>query len=251
MNLEDALQEQETQVDDLLKSAARYTAALKSWKKACQTGHLGNRQKAAALAAEIVSPLNEAATQAAESWQFDARAYLESDDWRTELRTAAEKLGLRVLDEGDTLISSPLIVRAVPGRTALALGKTVWPALRPQAAAAEMKRLRDRAAAGNSQEFLDSLFAACRHLTADAPAPFARFKDIYALYALTPGWKKDNPEAAFGQALYALHRSGLSVTRAGRKFEFEYPSGNVKERDLFPVIAEDGRPIRYWGVQFR
>ncbi|MGI4789546.1 MAG: hypothetical protein ACRYFS_11925 [Janthinobacterium lividum] len=251
MNLEDALQDQEAQVDELLKSAARYMSALKSWKKACQTGHLGNRGKSAALVAELVSPLNEAAAQAAESWQFDARAYLESADWRTELRAAAEKLGLRVLDEGDTLISSPLIVRSVPGRSALALGKTLWPNIHPRIAAAELKRLRDRATAGNSQEFADSLFAACRHLTADVPAPFARFKDIYALYTLTPGWKKDNPEAAFGQAIYALHRSGLSVTRAGRKFEFEYPSGNVKERDVFTVLSEDGRPIRYWGVQFR
>ena len=169
----------------------------------------------------------------------------------TNFAPPPRKQGLRVLEEGETLISSPLVVRAVPGRAALSLGKVVWPALRPRVAAAELKRLRERAAAGNSQEFADSLFAACRHLTSDAPAPFMRFKDIYALFALTPGWKKDNPEAAFGQLIYALHRSGLSATRAGRKFEFEYPSGNVKDRDVFTVIAEDGRPIRYWGVQFR
>jgi hypothetical protein len=251
VNLEDALQEQETLVDDLLKSATKYVAALKSWKKACQIGHLGNRQKSAAQATELVAPLSQAAEFAAESWQFDARTYLESGEWRTELRAAAEKLGLRVLEEGDTLISSPLVVRAIPGRTALALGKASWPSLRPGPPPPPLKRLRERAAAGNSQEFADSLFAACRHLTPDNEAPFARFRDIYALYSLTPGWKKENPEAAFGQAIYALHRSGLSVTRAGRKFEFEYPSGNVKERDLFTVIAEDGRPIRYWGVQFR
>lgn len=252
MSLEDALSEQEAVVDDLLKSAAKYAGALKSWKKACQTGHLPNRQKAAALAGEMAAPLAEAARTAGDGWQFDARTYLESDgEWRGELRAAMEKLGLRVLDEGETLISSPLVIRAVPGRAALALGKTVWPNLRPRVAAAEIKRLRERAASGNSQEFADSLLAACRHLAPDTDAPFAPFRDIYSLYSLTPGWKKDNPEAAFGQAIYALHRSGLGATRAGRKFEFEYPSGNVKERDVFTVIAEDGRPIRYWGVQFR
>jgi len=251
MSLEDALQEQEAKVDDLLKSASKYLGALKGWKKACQTGHLGNRQKAAALASELFSPLSLAAAEVADSWKFDVRGYLESEEWRVELRNAAEKLNLRILEEGETLISSPLIVRAVPGRAALALGKVVWPNIRPSIAANELKRLRERAAAGNSQEFADSLFAASRHLSPDTPAPFTRFREIYALFALTPGWKKENPEVAFGQAIYALHRSGLSTTRSGRKFEFEYPSGNVKDKDIFTVIAEDGRPIRYWGVQFR
>jgi len=251
VNLEDALQTQEEQVDDLLKSATKYLAALKGWKKACQIGHLGNRAKAAAQAVELAPALAAPATEAADAWQFDIRTYLESSDWRDELRAAMEKQGLRALEEGDNLISSPLIVRAVPGRSALALGKTNWPALRPRVVAAELKRLRERAGSGNSQEFADSLFAVAQRLSPGENAPFAKFRDIYDLFSLTPGWKKDNPPAAFGQAIYALHRSGLQTTRAGRKFDFEYPSGNVKDRDLYVVIAEDGRSIRYYGVQFR
>ncbi len=251
MNLEEALQTQEEQVDDLLKSAAKYLAALKIWKKACQTGHLGNRQKAAAQALEIAPALAVPALDAADAWQFDVRAYLESGDWRDELRAAAEKQGLRALEDGENLVSSPLVVRAVPGRGALALGKVNWPAIRPKVVAAELRRLRDRANSGNSQEFADSLFAVAQRLNPGEDAPFAKFRDIYELFCLTPGWKKDNPPAAFGQAIYALHRSGLQTTRTGRKFDFEYPSGNVKDRDVYTVIAEDGRPIRYYGVQFR
>jgi len=251
VTLEDALQQQEEQVDDLLKSAGRYLSVLKGWKKACQVGHLGNRQKAAAQAVELAPGLTSPVLEAAESWQFDIRAYLESGDWRDELRAAAEKQGLRALAEGENLISSPLVVRAVPGRSALALGKVNWPALRPKIVAAELRRLRERTAGGNSQEFVDSLFAVSQRLSPGADAPFAKFRDIYDLFSLTPGWKKDNPPAAFGQALYALHRSGLQTTRAGRKFDFEYPSGNVKDRDIYTVIAEDGRPIRYFGIQFR
>jgi len=251
VNLEDALQAQEEQVDDLLKSAAKYQAALKSWKKACQIGHLGNRQRAAAQAVELAPALAAPASEAADVWQFDARAYLESGDWRDELRAAAEKQGLRALEEGDNLISSPLVIRAVPGRGALALGKVNWPAIRPRVVAAELKRLRERSNSGNSQEFVDSLFAVSQHLNSGGDAPFAKFRDIYDLFSLTPGWKKDNPPSAFGQAIYALHRSGLQTTRAGRRFDFEYPSGNVKDRDIYTVIAEDGRPIRYYGIQFR
>ena len=250
MNLEDELQEQEDRVDALLKSAGKYVAALKGWKKACQIGHLGNRQKAAALAGELAPQLAAPVEEAAEAWQVDARAYLEGDDWRRDLRAALEKQGLRVLEEGDTLIVPPFVVRAVPGRGALALGKLNWPTIQPRVVAAELKRLKE-AGAGNSQEFADSLFAVCSRLNPGTDSPFAKFRDVYDLFSLTPGWKKDNPPAAFGQAIYALHRSGLQATRAGRRFEFEYPSGNVKDRDVYTVIAEDGRPIRYFGVQFR
>jgi hypothetical protein len=224
-NLETALQEHEAQVDSLLKDANKYLGALKTWKKACQTGHLANRQKAAAQATELAGGLREPTQGTAASWEFDTRAYLESDDWREEVQTtAAERFGLRVLEEGDTLISSPVVIRALPGRAALQIGKVNWPTLRPRIVAAELRRLRDRASSANSQEFVDSL---------------------------TPGWKKDNPPAAFGQAVYALHRSEIRATRGGRSFEIVYPSGNVKERDVFTVIAEEGKALRYYGIRFR
>jgi hypothetical protein len=250
-NLETALQEHEAQVDSLLKDANKYLGALKTWKKACQTGHLANRQKAAAQATELAGGLREPTQGTAASWEFDTRAYLESDDWREEVQTtAAERFGLRVLEEGDTLISSPVVIRALPGRAALQIGKVNWPTLRPRIVAAELRRLRDRASSANSQEFVDSLFGASERLTQSGD-PVVKFRDIYDLFSLTPGWKKDNPPAAFGQAVYALHRSEIRATRGGRSFEIVYPSGNVKERDVFTVIAEEGKALRYYGIRFR
>jgi hypothetical protein len=256
VSLEEALQEHEERVDVLLKSAGRYVSALKAWKKACQTGHMSNRQKAAATAVELAPALAGPTAEAAEAWQFDVRAYLESREWRAELQTtvALERFGLRVLEEGDTLISSPVVVRSQPGKSWLAIGKVNWPAIRPKVVAAELKRLRERTAAANSQELVDSLFLACQRLNkekllADSHL-FAKFRDIYDLFCLTPGWKKENPWAAFGQAIYALHRSEIRATR-GRTFEIEYSSGKAKEKDILTVIAEDGRPLRYYGIWFR
>jgi hypothetical protein len=258
VSLEEALRTQEEQVDDLLKAANKYVGALKTWKKACQTGHIGNLQKAMSQSREIAPALAAPAAEAASSWTFDVRDYLESGDWRQELQAAAgEKFSLRVLEEGETLVSSPVVIRAQAGRGILQIGKVNWPLLRPQVVAAELKRLRDRALSANSQEFLDSLLAASTRLNKDTPAGdetpgiFSKFRDIYDLFSITPGWKKDNPPAAFGQAIYALHRSDIRITRSGRKLEIEYPSANVKERDVFSVISEDGRPIRYYGIHFR
>lgn len=249
--LETALQEHEEQVDLLLKEANKYVGQLKAWKKACQNGHLNNRQKAAAQAEELAKRLPGPAQETAAGWEFDARAYLEGDDWRTEVQmVAAERLGLRVLEEGDNLISSPVIVRALPGRGSLQIGKVNWPTIRPRVVAEELKRLRERMSSANSQEFVDSLYGASERVTQEGD-PVAKFRAIYDLFSLTPGWKKDNPPAAFGQAIYALHRSEIRATRNGHSFEFVYPSGNAKERDVFPVIAEDGKPVRYYGIRFR
>lgn len=250
MALEEALQEHEERVDALLRAANKYAGALKAWKKACQIGHIGNLQKAAALAEELGGDLPETTREAKNAWAFDTRAYLEGEEWRKELQAAAARFSLRILEDEDTLISSPVTVRAQPARATLALGRTTWPALRPRVVAVELKRLRDRTANANSQEFVESLFGACRHL-GDQGNLFARFRDIYDLFCLTPGYKKENPPAAFGQQLYALHRSEVRTTRGGSKFEIEYATGNVKERDIFTVLAEDGRPVRYYSIWFK
>ena len=81
--LEQALMDQESAVDALLKGAGDYVKALKGWKKACQIGHLSNRQKSAALAGKLAPALAEPARETALAWQFDARAYFEGDDWET------------------------------------------------------------------------------------------------------------------------------------------------------------------------
>lgn len=251
MDLEEALQTQEQQVDDLLKAANSYVTALKAWKKACQFGHLTNRHKAATAAQEAARELPTPTQQAAEAWTFDARAYFDEGHWKGELQAAAQKNGLRVLDEGENLVSSPVVVRAQPGPGRLVIGKVNWPNIRPQVVAAELRRLRDQSASGTgAQEFVDRLFEACQRLSSEKN-PFGKFRDLYEMFCLAPGWKRENTPAAFSQAIYALHRSDVRTTRAGRKFEFEYPSGNFKERDVFPVISEDGRTIRYYGIHFR
>lgn len=251
MKLDSALQEHEEQVDTLLKAATKYVGALKAWKKACQIGHIGNLQKAATTAGELSRTLPGTTAETKSAWSFDVQDYLETDAWRKELQaTAAERFSLRTLEDEETLISSPITVRALPARGLLALGKVNWPALRPKVVAAELKRLRDRTAGANSQEFIESLFGACVQLSSKSD-PHAKFRDIYDLFCLTPGYKKENPPAAFGQQLYALHRTDLRMTRAGRKLEIEGATGSYKEKDVFTVISEDGRPIRYFTIFFK
>lgn len=251
MSLEDALQEHEERVDALIKSAKKYGAALTAWKKACRMGHMANRQKQSALAVELAPTLASPTEQASGAWDFDIRTYLESAEWRDAIRAAAiERHELRVMEDGDQLVSSPVVVRAQPARSSVQIGKVNWQALRPRVVAAELKRLRDRNTASNSQEFLESLFLACKHIKGK-DARSVKFREVYDMFCVTPGYKKETPPAAFGQQVYALHRSGIRTTKAGIPFDIDTPSGHPKERDIFSVIAEDGKTIRYYGITFR
>jgi hypothetical protein len=251
LDFEEEWQAEEERVDGLLKEANRYVSALKGWKRACVTGHFNDRQKASSLVAQMAPNFAEPVTRAAGAWSVDVREYLGGDQWRKDViaTTASERFGLRVAEENDTLVSSPVIVRAQPGRGVLQIGRQNWPHLRPRAVAAELKRLRDRTGSANSAEFLESLYGVWNSQKASKPV-YLKFREIYEMWSLTPGWKRENPLAKFAQDVYALNRADLESTRAGKKFEFVRPSANAKANETLNVIAEDGRLVSYLGIRF-
>ncbi len=252
MSLEEALRDQEERVDQLLKSAQRLTTTLKAWKKACQLGHMANRQKAATSSEDITRELQGPVAAAASSWTFDVRAYLESDAWRQELTAAArDHFGLRVFEEEDTLVSPPVVVRAQSGVSRLRVGKAPWPTLHPVTTAEYLKRLRDKSASlAASQQFLDDIYAACKRYQ---PGDLSmRLADIYRHWSGAPGWKRDNTPAAFSQQIDALVQSGIRLTsRDSRAFQIGGPVGKYSSSDVFDVIDQNGKLQRYYSISFR
>jgi hypothetical protein len=115
--------------------------------------------------------------------------------------------------------------------------------------AAELRRLRDRNDAAGAADLLEGLYGAWEYLTGSSGGA-ARFADIYRLFCLTPGWRKENPKPAFAQAIYALQRANIPMTRKGVAYQFDFPSGNPKESDVFSVVDDIGRNIRYYGITF-
>jgi hypothetical protein len=248
--LEAALDSHAAAVAALVKQASSLRSALQRWEKASKQGHIADRQKYADQAGALLPQLLEAAREVAAQWCFDVPEYLHSGAWRAEvIETAAKNHDLQIIEELGTLLSSPVVIRALPAQNSLAFGKIRWPMIKPSVVAAELKRLRDRAAGHNVDELLEALCAAYDHLKPGRHV--VKFTDIYDLFCLTPNWKKENPIGAFSQSIYALQRSGAKVTKKNRKMEFIGPSGNVKGKDKLSVIAEDGRTLTYYGVEFR
>ena len=248
--LEEALQEHEVWLEDLQKAGNRLAASVKTWRKACAEGDLATRDKAQAQVEELVPQVAQKAQEAKESWEFDARDYLEGERWRQELIQAGEKAQVPLLQDASHLVAPPVLVRAMPGRTCLQIGKKAWPRLRPKLVVAELKRLRDKKANAGAQEFLEHLYLAWKDLPRKG-APMVTFREIYERFAQAPGWKKENPRPDFGLQIHALARSEVRMTRDGTRYSFEFPSAKAKESDIFTVYREDGSPIRYYGIEFR
>jgi len=248
-SLEASLQEHEADVDALLKDAVRYVSALKAWKKAARQGQTGARQRAAEQAARMAAAIEGPVKQAAD-WSFDVAAWLRSPAWHLEIAQSLRALGLAAIeDPSGALLCPPLPLVAEPERGRVRAGRQTFSALRPSAVAAEIKRLRDRVAGARTQEYLEALYAATRHMRGTSDLR-ATFREVYSLFALTPGWKKENTELDFGQMIYALSVSGLQTTRDGKRFQVQIPSGKVKQRDIFGVYGEDGRLHQFYAIRF-
>lgn len=256
-SFEETLSSHEARVDGLLKQCSQLAGALKGWKRACGDGAVGDRQKHADRAQALSSQIGPAAQEVSAEWTFDTRGYLSSDAWQNELIEAAERhpSALRVFVETGELVCSPVVLKAEPARACLRIGKARWPKLRPRKVVDELVRLRERGAKQNVQEFLDALHSAVEYSNRGKEQKgntiSAKLRDVYDLFSLTPGWKKENSTAAFAQYLYALHQSDIRVTRSGKMYEFGFVSGHPPARDLFEVVAEDGRPLKYYLIHFR
>jgi len=248
-SLEASLQQHEADVDALLKDAARYVSALKAWKKAAHLGDMAARQRAAEQAVRLAAAIERQVKQAA-AWSFDVTAWLRSPAWRSEIAQSVRALDLVAIeDPSGALLCPPLPLVAEAESGKVRAGRQKFRALRPSAIAGEIKRLRDRVKGARTQEFLEALYAAARHLRGTSDLR-ATFREVYSVFALTPGWKKENTELDFGQMIYALSVSGLQTTRDRKRFQIPVPSGKVKQRDIFGVYGEDGRLHQFYAIRF-
>lgn len=250
-SLTQALDDELGRVRPLAKDASKLKRFVASWAKAAEDGDLSQRQKVATQARDLAEELCNSIVAASSQWSFDEQAYLSSHRWRDELEAEGARDGaFRAFVDGDTLLVPPVVLRALPANKALRIGKARTSRLRPSVVAAHLKNLRERMNLSASTEFLESLHQVARTQDSGERNPLVKFSDAYNTFCIAPGYRRENPKADFGLAIHALHLSGLQSTRAGIPFQFEWPAANCKESEVFTVVAEDGKPLRYFGIQF-
>lgn len=101
----------------------------------------------------------------------------------------------------------------------------------------------------DSKKFLADLQKVASRLQSQ-DTPVARFADIYKELYPTGSSRKATPPDVFAKKLLKLQLSGITSAEDGSLFRLEWPSGNVKNKDLFLTNAPDGKLLRYYGIQF-
>jgi hypothetical protein len=246
--LEPALSAHEQQVESIARDIKRLSSAVKAWRKACAAGAPTGRAKSANQAADLAQKIENQIEEAVNAWDFDVRAYL-VDDWLQELAEAAASVGLRAFRDDEMCVIPPLALSARPGQESLYLGKERLKMLRPSAVVAEVQARLAKGRDSANEEFLESVYRSWLRRQ-DKSSPLIKFREVYDLFCLAPGWRKENARPIFAQQIYSLHSGGLSATRDGKGFNLEEPSSRVSGGDVFEVRARDGRPIRYYGISF-
>lgn len=248
MRLEPLLHELEHTLGSLRKDHAKLGVVLKKWNKAVEAGEVSALDRIVEEAEKVATELSVSVCEAKASWQYDP-AYLAEGHWLDEVEELAQGItDLRVLRDGSSIVAPPSLVRVATGRPALILNGKIRTALRPSLLIKDLRGIAASKPAGGA-EFLESLYGAWRQRK-DQANPLGRLRDIYELFALAPGWKKENPESSFAQRLYALHTSGIYTAKDGAPFNIQEPASKVSARDLFEIRARDGRLIRYYGISF-
>ncbi|MEP6755831.1 MAG: hypothetical protein ABJA67_10045 [Chthonomonadales bacterium] len=251
MGIENALTQIISDVNELIKNESKYLKALKALKRACELGDVSQIVKQKNASVEAIRSLPAETETASNSWQFDTRSYLESDEWKVELAEELDKLGVRYLNGvGNNILVPPNSVSASPSSQRLIINKKPWSKLRPTEVANHLKSLASVSSSDRSlQVFLNSLYWASK--ISSQSDNWVQMSDLYNHFCDAPGWEADNPRQSFAQQAYNLNKAGHLLTKDNKKIYFEGPTGKAKNSDVFSVVADDGRSIVYFAVYFK
>lgn len=246
--LEAALATTQDRVDAALRRSAAVARELKKARAGAATGTVRDLRKAleAALAAAV--ELQEAAQDAAASYDLDESAYLSSGAYTKELLALAAERGVSMVEEDDRLLCYPSLIRLVPGDAALEIDRRRERRLRPSVVVEALAAAQDRPVRFKAAAFLESLAGAYDLLAADAQ-PVVRLDAVWGVLTLLPGQARDYTRAEFARDLYLLDQSGETTTKSGRTLRWHASSG-TRGTGVLTTVARTGQQQRYWGVSF-
>lgn len=201
---------------------------------------------------ELLRELVDGIDRLRQAYDIDPRGYLESGAYGAELRIAADKCGLAMLEDRDYLACHPSIVRIIPECMAIEIDRQRQYQLRPSKVSSVLAARQHRPPRFKPDSFLNSL-ARAYDLTAArsgrASGSVIRLADIWSTFTLLPGQEQDYTKEEFARDLYDLDRSGCTVTRSALRLRW-YGSSGTRATGVLTVIALDGRQRQYWGVRF-
>jgi hypothetical protein len=254
-SLEGALSRAEAGAEAAIKAAANVTSALRRYRKAAQQGQLRDLRAATEAARRTLQTLDQEVANVAESWEFDEEAYLQGEGFVAELIAAGERADLRISYQDNRLYAYPALIRVLPGDRAVLIDKARERRLRPSVLAGLLRDRQRRPPRFKAADFLEALHdvyqvAIRQHgtrLMEGAPVPLL---DLYEMFTLLPGARREYSAQEFARDVYLLDQSGETTTKTGERVEFHASTGTKLRRGTLTMVTQEGREKRYYAISF-
>jgi hypothetical protein len=255
-NLEQVLAEIEAQAGDLVKTTKQVMASFKKIKDAAKVGDLVKLRKLLEEGKSATLSLGCDFVKTQERLNFDEASYLAGKDFRQELLTTAQQMGVNLYEHDGYLFSYPVLLKILHKERAVSIDRIRESRLRPSVLVKRLKEVQNKPLRFKPQTFLEMLYTAYSIVVAGrgkhliGKGTVIPLLELYQLLTLLPWQASEYTRQEFGRDVYLLDKIGTITTKNDHRANFHASTGVRDVSRTLTVIAQGGREKTYYGISF-
>ena len=255
-SLEQALAEIEAEAGDLVKTTKQVMASFKKIKDAAKVGDLVKLRKLLEEGKAATLNLGCDFVKTQERLNFDEASYLAGKDFRQELLTTAQQMGVNLYEHDGYLFSYPVLLKILHKERAVSIDRMRESRLRPSVLVKRLKEVQNKPLRFKPQTFLEMLYTAYSIVVAGrgkhliGKGTVIPLLELYQLLTLLPWQASEYTRQEFGRDVYLLDKIGTITTKNNHRANFHASTGVRDVSRTLTVIAQGGREKTYYGISF-
>ena len=255
-NLEQVLAEIEAQAGDLVKTTKQVMASFKKIKDAAKVGDLVKLRKLLEEGKSATLSLGCDFVKTQERLNFDEASYLAGKDFRQELLTTAQQMGVNLYEHDGYLFSYPVLLKILHKERAVSIDRIRESRLRPSVLVKRLKEVQNKPLRFKPQTFLEMLYTAYSIVVAGrgkhliGKGTVIPLLELYQLLTLLPWQASEYTRQEFGRDVYLLDKIGTITTKNNHRANFHASTGVRDVSRTLTVVAQGGREKTYYGISF-
>jgi hypothetical protein len=255
-NLEQVLAEIEAQAGDLVKTTKQVMASFKKIKDAAKVGDLVKLRKLLEEGKSATLSLGCDFVKTQERLNFDEASYLAGKDFRQELLTTAQQMGVNLYEHDGYLFSYPVLLKILHKERAVSIDRIRESRLRPSVLVKRLKEVQNKPLRFKPQTFSEMLYTAYSIVVAGrgkhliGKGTVIPLLELYQLLTLLPWQASEYTRQEFGRDVYLLDKIGTITTKNDHRANFHASTGVRDVSRTLTVIAQGGREKTYYGISF-
>jgi hypothetical protein len=255
-SLEQALAEIEAEAGDLVKTTKQVMASFKKIKDAAKVGDLVKLRKLLEEGKAATLNLGCDFVKTQERLNFDEASYLAGKDFRQELLTTAQQMGVNLYEHDGYLFSYPVLLKILHKERAVSIDRMRESRLRPSVLVKRLKEVQNKPLRFKPQTFLEMLYTAYSIVVAGrgkhliGKGTVIPLLELYQLLTLLPWQASEYTRQEFGRDVYLLDKFGTIATKNNHRANFHASTGVRDVSRTLTVIAQGGREKTYYGISF-